>query len=35
MRYRKIPVFIKVLIELAAAVPVRRYTLITLSRAES
>ena len=32
MRYYKIPAFIKFLIELAAAVPVHRYTKITLSR---
>ena len=31
MRYCKIPVFIKFLMELAASVPVHRYTKITLS----
>ena len=33
MRYCKIRVFIKFLIELAAAVPIHRYTWITLPRA--
>ena len=33
MHYYKIPVFIKFLIELAAAVPVHRYAYIKLSRA--
>ena len=34
MRYNNIPVFFKFLIELAAAVPVHRYTYITLSMTE-
>ena len=33
MRYFKIPVFIRFLIEFAAAAPIHRYPKITLSRA--